>query len=424
MFAYAIVQVLATGCRSLEVPRTLIGERGPSGWPEVPRAAKEPRDILRKDVEDFARCVSTSDALWVGGKDGKVALPVGRQLALLHLLDLGRQLGIGFTIRGEEFRPLLPSVAAALADSGCEVLVHAIRNEELRVLRPPVGALDEADFIIAEWFAMSGRRVLFVRRTVSDVAVEHNECGSALRLPENLQRMLDAADIVRVADSQYVPSIGEEAGSDILCKRDARVSFDRDVVVVPNPAEIVESQMGGERRRFRADPLHQAAVAAHRVDLVIENVKARTIVVVGKPLLRQRHADAGGNALPERPGSGFDAGDPVVFRMSRSLAVELTETADVVERHRRVSESLVLGVDGLHLREVQNRPQQHRGVPVRKHEPIAVRPDRVLRIKIHYAVPDGVNQRCSAIGVPGWPDFACCTASIESVRMVLIDNWA
>src|SRR5262249_1282686 len=30
----------------------------------------------------------------------------------------------------------------------------------------------------------------------------------------------------------------------------------------------------------------------------------------------------------------------------------------------------------------------------------------------------------SAIGVPGWPDFACCTASIDSVRMVLIDNWS
>src|SRR5262245_65888371 len=120
--------------------------------------------------------------------------------------------------------------------------------------------------------------------------------------------MLDAFDIVRVADSQHFPPISEKAGGDILSEGDARVAFDRDVVVVPYPAEIVESQMGGERRRFRADALHQAAVAAHRVDLVIENVKAWAIVVVGKPLLRQRHADAGGNALPERPGGGFDAG--------------------------------------------------------------------------------------------------------------------
>src|SRR5215467_2975636 len=30
----------------------------------------------------------------------------------------------------------------------------------------------------------------------------------------------------------------------------------------------------------------------------------------------------------------------------------------------------------------------------------------------------------SAMGVPGCPDFACCTASIESVRMVLIHSWS
>src|SRR5262249_30029339 len=30
----------------------------------------------------------------------------------------------------------------------------------------------------------------------------------------------------------------------------------------------------------------------------------------------------------------------------------------------------------------------------------------------------------SAIGVPGCPDFACWTASIDNVRMQLIDNWS
>src|SRR6266566_1051080 len=168
--------------------------------------------------------------------------------------------------------------------------------------------------------------------------------------------MLDAVHIVRVADSQHVPPIGEKASSDILCKSHARVAFDCDVVVVPNPAEVVESQMSGERCRFRADTFHHATVAAYRVDLVIENVKVWTIVAAGEPLLRQRHPDAGGNALAEGTSSGFDARDPVVFRMSRSLAVQLAKTADVVERHRRLSESLVFGVDGLHLGEVQNRP--------------------------------------------------------------------
>src|SRR5215831_6167427 len=137
--------------------------------------------------------------------------------------------------------------------------------------------------------------------------------------------MLDAVDVVRVADAQHVPPIGEEACSDILCKGDARVAFDRDVVVVPNPAEVVESQMRAERRRFRAYPLHHASVAAHGVDLVIEDLKAWAIVAVGEPLLRHRHAHACGDALAKWTGCGFNAGDPVIFRMPRSFAVQLTE---------------------------------------------------------------------------------------------------
>src|SRR5258708_22998233 len=30
----------------------------------------------------------------------------------------------------------------------------------------------------------------------------------------------------------------------------------------------------------------------------------------------------------------------------------------------------------------------------------------------------------SAIGVPGWPELACCTASMDNVRMVLMLSWS
>src|SRR5262249_9352375 len=155
----------------------------------------------------------------------------------------------------------------------------------------------------------------------------------------NIQRMLDSVDIIGVADLQHVPSIGEKAGGDILGKSDARVAFDRDVVVVVNPTEVIESQMTGERCRLRADALHQAAVTAHRIDRVIKNVKAWGIVIGGEPLLRNCHADTCSNALPEWAGGGFDARYPVIFRMSRSLAVQLPEMLDIVQRHRRLSET-------------------------------------------------------------------------------------
>src|SRR5256886_13217655 len=52
---------------------------------------------------------------------------------------------------------------------------------------------------------------------------------------------------------------------------------------------------------------------------------------------------------------------------------------------------------------MQDRPEQHRGVTVREHEPIAVWPDRILRIEAHHAVPDRVDSRRQRHRGPGVP---------------------
>ena len=58
-----------------------------------------------------------------------------------------------------------------------------------------------------------------------------------------------------------------------------------------------------------------------------------------------------------------------------------------------MAQGLVVGIHRLCLGEMEHGPEQHRGVTVGEHEPIAVRPDRVLRIEAHDAVPDRINQR-------------------------------
>ena len=192
---------------------------------------------------------------------------------------------------------------------------------------------------------------------------------------------------------QHVPMIAHEAGRDVLAEGEAGVAFDRDMVVVVDPAEVVERQMSGERGRLRADALHQAAVAADRIDVIVEDVELRLVVAAGEPFLGDRHADAGGDALAQRPGGGFDARDPMVFRMPRRLAVDLAKAADLVERDRRLAEPLIVGVHRLRLRQIQHRPDQHRGVAVRQHETIAIGPDRILRVEAHDPVPDRVDER-------------------------------
>src|SRR5215510_3921668 len=91
-------------------------------------------------------------------------------------------------------------------------------------------------------------------------------------------------------------------------------------------------------------------------------------------------------------------------RVPRGFAVELAEVTDILEGHRRVPEAFVLGIDRLGAGEMEHGPEQHRGVAVREHEPIAVGPERVLRIEAHDAIPECVNQRRERhrrAGVPG-----------------------
>ena len=240
---------------------------------------------------------------------------------------------------------------------------------------------------------MRCRGVLLVGRAVADVAVEDQERRAPLRLPEDLERVLDPLDVVRVAHPEDVPPVGEKARRDVLGERDPRRPLDRDVVVVVDPAEVVEAEVAREGGRLGRDPFHHAAVSGDGEDAVVEDVEAGTVVTGGEPLLADRHPDAGRDALPERTGGAFDAGDPAVFGVARRLAVELAESADVVERHGRLPEPLVLGVHGLDARQVEDRPEEHRGVPVRQDEPVAVRPDRVFRVEVHHPVPERVDER-------------------------------
>lgn len=103
--------------------------------------------------------------------------------------------------------------------------------------------LGQANLVIAQWLAVSFRRVLPMRRTVADMAIQNDEGWSSLRLPENLKGAFDPIDVIGVTNAQNVPPLCQESRRDIFCERDTCVPFDRDVVVVVNPTEIVEAQV-------------------------------------------------------------------------------------------------------------------------------------------------------------------------------------
>ena len=83
----------------------------------------------------------------------------------------------------------------------------------------------------------------------------------------------------------------------------------------------------------------------------------------------------------------------MVFGVTRGLAAELAEVTNIVERNRGLPEPFVFGIHRAGAGEVEHRPEQRRGMTVGEHEPVAVRPNRVLRIEAHDAVPQRVDER-------------------------------
>lgn len=225
------------------------------------------------------------------------------------------------------------------------------------------------------------------------MTVENNQRWATLGLLERPDGALDPADIIGVAHPHYIPPVGQKPGGDVFGKRDVGVAFDRDVVVVVDPAEIVEPEVRGQRRRFGRHAFHEAAIAADRIDVVAENVVPRLVVAVRQPLLGDRHPDPGCDPLPERSRRRLHPGNPVILGVTRCAAVNLAEAADVVQGDRRLAQVFILGIHGLGPGQMKNGPEEHGGVTVGQDKPVAVGPDWILGIELHDAIPERVDER-------------------------------
>ena len=152
--------------------------------------------------------------------------------------------------------------------------------------------------------------------------------------------------------------------------------------------------MPGRRSRLARDALHQVAVAAQDIDSVLEQLEARPVVAGRQPLGRHRHADAGADALPQRPRRCFNARRLAKFGMAGTGAMELPKILDVLERDRQALFQAIVVLGHLaHAREMQNGVQQHRGMAARENEAVARRPHRLRGIIAQVVLPKLIGHR-------------------------------
>src|SRR5580704_13186950 len=163
MLADPEMQVAAEPVLGAVIAGALEGHAGLGRGREVGGAADQPRNIRRDLVEDLAGRVAAGDALRIGREYRDVLVPAGGELALLDGLALCGELRVLGLVAGEQRLPVGARFLAARAEIGGEILVHAVRYQELRVLGPAVVALGGFHFLDAERLAVDTGGVLLVR---------------------------------------------------------------------------------------------------------------------------------------------------------------------------------------------------------------------------------------------------------------------
>src|SRR6185437_5487279 len=135
---------------------------------------------------------------------------------------------IGFKI----CRPCIAQLVDSLGNRSVNMFFHAFGYEEFDVFGPPVTSLGESNLLIAEWLAMSRAGVLLMRRAVTDVAVNHDQCRCIASPLETGEQLCQSGRIVRVVQPMHRPAIGAEASGHVFAEGKVGLAFDADLIVV------------------------------------------------------------------------------------------------------------------------------------------------------------------------------------------------
>ena len=233
---------------------------------------------------------------------------------------------------------------------------------------------------------------LLVGRAFADDGLAANQGGPGnfrLGLGDGL---FQGAEVMAVHMRNDMPAVSLEALGGVVGVPVLDMAVDGDAVVVPERNQLAQLPGAGQGAGFMGDTFHHATVTHKHIGVVVDDVMAGAIELVGQQLFRERHADGVADALAKRTGGGLDAWGVAIFRMSRGLGVQLAELLDILHAE------LVAG-------QVQQGIQEHGAMAVGQHETVAVRPLGVGRIVAQIMIPQHFGNFRHAHGGPRMAGF-------------------
>src|SRR5208282_821677 len=101
------------------------------------------------------------------------------------------------------------------------------------------------------------------------------------------------------------------------------------MVLVVKINKFSQAQMSRQRCSFLTDALHQIAIAADRISVVVHNRMPGPVIARCQPGLSDGHADPVAEPLTERSSRDFDPRCLTALGMPRRFATPLSETFDL-----------------------------------------------------------------------------------------------
>ena len=304
----------------------------------------------------------------------------GLDVAVVALLGLGEErglLGVGLGPGGEGLPPFgvrggLPGLAGGEEGAGLG------RDEEL-LFREAEGLARGVDELHAG-FAVALGGALDFGDALADDGLADDQLGLAVLAGAGLfERFGDRGELVALLDGEHFPVGGFVALGGVLVLRLRGQGVEGDVVGVVEHDEVIEAEAAGERGGLLRDAFLEAAVAGETDHQVVEDLVLRGVEVGGGHLGGDGHADDVAGALTEGAGGGFDADGLAELGVTRGLGVELAEILHFLEREVEAGE-------------VQPAVDEHRTVPGREDEAVAVDPGwRGGVVPEEVAVEDGAD---------------------------------
>ncbi len=188
-----------------------------------------------------------------------------------------------------------------------------------------------------------------------------------------------------------MPAVALEAPRRVVGEGEIGGAVDGDAIVVVDADQLAEPLVAGEGARFVRNPLHQVAVGAQEVRMMIDDRVARPVEQRRELRLGDRHPHRVADALAERSRRRLDPRREAELGMARRAAAPLPELLDFIQRQ------VIPG-------EIEHRVEQHAGVAARQHEAVTVGPVGMGGIETQMPLPQHPSewgQRHGRAGMPG-----------------------